>query len=127
MPCMCRYYFYDEGGDIETVLKDANLVDIIAVKAQISESKTSVVAGLTGTFTWRWGRTNAYANFDTEMAHQHACVCPATLTPEAAHCVTVSCLHGTLLLQTTVRGIPSCGHVWFVAGTTQMQSETPSS
>jgi hypothetical protein len=53
MPCICRYYFYNEGPNITTVLKDANLVDIDAVKIQISESKSSVVAGLTGNFVWR--------------------------------------------------------------------------
>jgi hypothetical protein len=53
MPCTCRYYFYDEGTSITAVLKDANLVDIEAIKDQISESKSSVVAGLTGNFAWR--------------------------------------------------------------------------
>lgn len=53
MPCVCRYYFYNEGLNITTVLKDANLVDIDAVKNQISESKSSVVAGLTDNFVWR--------------------------------------------------------------------------
>lgn len=50
-----RYYFYNEGASIATVLKDANLVDITQVRGQVEDSKTKVVQGLTGSFTWRYG------------------------------------------------------------------------
>lgn len=43
---------------MSAVLKDANLVDIDAVKGQVQSSKTDVVSGLTGTFVWRDVPTN---------------------------------------------------------------------
>lgn len=48
-----RYYFYNEGGDVKTVLRNANLVDIMQVTDQVDASRTQVVAGLTGGFNWR--------------------------------------------------------------------------
>jgi hypothetical protein len=37
---------------VEAVLKDANLVDIGAVRTQFTDSKDDVLSGLTGSFTW---------------------------------------------------------------------------
>lgn len=52
MTPLLRYYFYNEGVSVEAVLRDASLVDIGAVRTQITSSKDDVLQGLTGTFTW---------------------------------------------------------------------------
>lgn len=73
-----RYYFYNEGASLSAVLKDANLVDIAQIRGMVEDSKSQVVQGLTGDFTWRWvdsmGGGRAYSARIGPLKLERACL-----------------------------------------------------
>jgi hypothetical protein len=71
------YYFAANGTNVKAVLRDAGLVDVDAVLAQVDAGKDAVAAGIAGAYTFRWVRVGQGGSqvFEERRGVAFACVC----------------------------------------------------